>query len=152
MTLTLQRRRSSVIGAVYFESDPWDKAIELVSAENLGEIVEIQVQAVCRPGSLETVVSRWTSRIETVVGPLASRDVLHKPGVYSAIGKTARAIVRIFIDESGDAETDNFELALTEGLLIWNHAVHPLSLIYEGGQAGVILSDAGPAALGECAQ
>lgn len=113
-------------GNLYFEQDPWDKAVDCMRQQDLGPVAEVSVQVVCTAGQVEAAVQKWQNRLEALLGPCTGQDVLQREGVYSAIAAYQNgAAVRLFVDDAQDDVTENFEIITQKALLVWKADVHP---------------------------
>lgn len=114
----------------YFETDPWSNAVETVEKGLLGNIVAVSIKVVCESGKISGAVNDWQSKLDTLLGQPANRDVLQNQNAVSILLKYQNGVIaRVFIDDSYGETTTDFEIVGTGSLLIWKPDVHALSIL-----------------------
>ena len=120
---------------LYFETDPWSHAIEMVHSGELGRIATFGVQAACVPGALEETLEQWLNRLNELFGQPKTCDKLAGERAASLLLRyDGHVIGRVFIDQSADEPFSNFELAGTDALLIWKPDVCAFSTVSTPGK------------------
>ena len=120
---------------LYFETDPWSHAVEIVQKGGLGKIAAFGIQAACTPGAFEETFEQWQNRLKELFG---EPEVCNKIAAERAISMLLRydgpVIGRVFIDQSADEPFYNFEIVGTDALLIWKPDVCALSTVTTPGK------------------
>lgn len=114
----------------YFECEPWDHAAELAGDFKFGGVAAVSINCVCQKGKIEASVKKWEIRLSKLLGEIAGRDIVRTKNALSVIGRYEKnAIVRIFIDDTGSENYENFEILCRDALLVWKPDVHVLSVL-----------------------
>ena len=112
--------------ALYFENNPWEHALQLISDESLGEIVQVSLQVVSEKRKLKDSYVGWKLKLGKMLGTCIKENLIECENAFSFIGRYENdAIVRIFIDQASFDIVENFEIVTKESLIIWKPNVHP---------------------------
>ena len=106
-------------GNLYFEEHPWDRAVALVRARELGAVHELAIQIVTERGEGQKAFEIWKKRSEDISSQTLVGETLNLGGVISFVGRAGETVVRIFIDESAGEPTENFEIVTEKALFVW---------------------------------
>jgi hypothetical protein len=110
----------------YFEQEPWEKALECLSTQPLGDIAEISIFGTYPDSLFEKGEKLWRSRMSALLGDPVRVDELRDNSVVSLLFRHPnKAIVRMFFDKNASGRCENFEIVTKNALLIWKPDVHP---------------------------
>ncbi len=118
-------------GSCYFENEPWVLACnEISAAESYEDIVEVNIQCVCKEHAAGDMRAKWEKRLSDILKEPVSKNLIYTEKALSQLLSYSNgAIVRMFIDEGNSESFENFEIVTRKSLYIWRPSSYPQGYI-----------------------